>query len=357
MICDPKDVSSEVRDFFTLRGAHWPFEMKNTPYAWHWEATYPQPYGFTDDPEKPEQMNVSVAQNLNIHDGPVSVAMMSSPDSRGRSFSQGRIDTSPGAIDRGLNFQEQWERALEVDPPFVMVTGWNEWIAGKFHTDEGGVYFVDQFDAEHSRDIEPAKSSHGDNYYYQLVANVRRYKGATPLPPPVPMRTMAIDGDFVKWRQVEPEFLATGGRLIPRNYPGWGSLGVYKTEAARNAVVAAKICCDSKNVFFYVRTRDALSPSTDPNWMILLIDSDGRCDLTADWLGYDQVIRPGVTKNISFHYAGNELELALPRSLVENCFDFKWIDGIAPGGDPLDLILTGNAVPAGRFNFRAQLEH
>ena len=38
--------------------------MVNTPYAWHWEATYPQPYGYTDDPKKPEQVNVSVAQNL-----------------------------------------------------------------------------------------------------------------------------------------------------------------------------------------------------------------------------------------------------------------------------------------------------
>ena len=29
--------------------------------------------------------------------------------------------------------------------------------------------FVDQFDQEHSRDIEPMKGGHGDNYYYQMV--------------------------------------------------------------------------------------------------------------------------------------------------------------------------------------------
>ena len=44
--------------FFTLRAAHWPFTLVNTPYAWHWEATYPQLYGYTDDPAKPEQVNV-----------------------------------------------------------------------------------------------------------------------------------------------------------------------------------------------------------------------------------------------------------------------------------------------------------
>ncbi len=64
MLCDPQKASPELRQFFTLRRAHWPFTMTNTPYAWHWEAAYPQPYGYADDPNQPEQVNVSVAQNL-----------------------------------------------------------------------------------------------------------------------------------------------------------------------------------------------------------------------------------------------------------------------------------------------------
>ena len=71
MICDPKEASPELQQFFTLRRAHWPFTLTNTPYAWHWEATYPQPYGYTDDPGKPEEVNVSVAQNLRQSDGQV----------------------------------------------------------------------------------------------------------------------------------------------------------------------------------------------------------------------------------------------------------------------------------------------
>ncbi len=63
MLCDPAAASPELKNFFTLRAAHWPFTLTNTPNAWHWEATYPQPYGFVDDPNKPEQVNVSVAQN------------------------------------------------------------------------------------------------------------------------------------------------------------------------------------------------------------------------------------------------------------------------------------------------------
>ena len=39
--------------------------------------------------------------------------------------------------------------------------------------------FVDQYDWEHSRDIEPNKGwgDRGDVYYLQLVDNVRRFKG------------------------------------------------------------------------------------------------------------------------------------------------------------------------------------
>ena len=37
--------------------------------------------------------------------------------------------------------------------------------------------FVNQFNDEFSTDIEPVNGDLMDNYYYQLVANIRRYKG------------------------------------------------------------------------------------------------------------------------------------------------------------------------------------
>src|SRR5262249_21109871 len=125
MLCDPVRASPELRQFFTLRAAHWPFTLTNTPLAWHWEATYPQPYGYVDDPQQPEQVNVSVAQNLRQADG--KVTNMSFGDARGRSFHGGREETAAGSVNQGYNFQEQWTRAFELGAPFVMVTGWNEW--------------------------------------------------------------------------------------------------------------------------------------------------------------------------------------------------------------------------------------
>ncbi len=170
MICDPEKASAELRQFFTLRRAHWPFTLTNTPYAWHWEATYPQPYGYTDDPTKPEQVNVSVAQNLRARDG--KVTNMSFGDARGRSFHDGKEDTTPGAVNFGYNFQEQWKRAFALKPPFVMVTGWNEWIAGRWGEPGGPIVFVDQFDEEFSRDIEP----HEGRPWRQLLLATRRQR-------------------------------------------------------------------------------------------------------------------------------------------------------------------------------------
>ena len=93
MICDPAEAERRVEASSSRCAARTgPFTLTNTPYAWHWEATYPQPYGYTDDPQKPEQVNVSVAQNLRQSDG--KVTNMSSGEARGRSFHDGRQDTA-----------------------------------------------------------------------------------------------------------------------------------------------------------------------------------------------------------------------------------------------------------------------
>ena len=214
LICDPKQADAELRSFFTLRRAHWPFTQVNTPYAWHWEAAYPQVYGYTIDAERPEQVNVSVAQNLRARDG--QVTNMSAGNARGRGFHDGQTDHSQSAINGGLNFAEQWERAIALDPPFVMVTGWNEWIAGRFGEPGKRVQFVDQFNQEFSRDIEPMRGGHADHYYYQLVAGVRRFKGVAPLPQPSLPKTITLDRGFDQWNDVNPTFNDAIGETIPR---------------------------------------------------------------------------------------------------------------------------------------------
>ena len=378
MICDPAEADDELREFFTLRKAHWPFEMINTPYAWHWEATYPQVYGYTDNPDVPEQVNVSVAQNLRREDG--KVTSMSKGDARGRSFHAGDKDPRPEAVNLGLNMQEQWERALELDPPFVMVTGWNEWIAGRFRSDAEPVMFVDQFDQENSRDIEMAKAAHQDNYYYQLVHNVRRYKGVPPLPRSSGEKTIDIAGGFEQWVDVSPDFTDPIHETLPRDYPGVARLH-YTNQTGRNDFRLMKVARDADNLYFYVETNDAITSWQDPHWMLLLLNTDGKQE--TGWQGYNYIVNLHVedqnntwlaahksnaaadvwdwekTTRLPMWVEGNRMHLAIPRDVLGLAgnnkpltLDFKWADNIQTQGDILDFYLSGDVAPQARFNYR-----
>jgi hypothetical protein len=180
LLCDPQQANPTLRNFFTLRRAHWPFRMEDTDQAWQWEASYPQPFGFDRDPTKPEQLSVSVAQNLRVSDA--AVTNMSEGNARGRSFHEGRQDARPGAVNFGFNFEEQWQRVFALKPQFVLATGWNEWIAGRFQRPNEPVVFVDQFSEEFSRDIEPMFGATREHRRYPFRRPITRSTSPATLP-------------------------------------------------------------------------------------------------------------------------------------------------------------------------------
>jgi hypothetical protein len=367
--------SASIRRFFTFRAPQPDyFRGPTKPNMWSWLEVYPQ-HVFKNSRGEKEQMSVGAAQNAVGN----RLGSMSEPAARGRSFHHGTIDRVPDAVLYGHNVAEQWERALREDPKFIFVTGWNEWFADRFDEFAGirqPVMFVDEFDQEHSRDIEPMQGGHGDNYYYQMVSYIRRYKGARPLAAvtPAPIR---IDGRFDDWAAVGPEFRDTIDDPIRRNHRGWGSAGPYVDRTGRNDIVAAKVSWDENNVYFYVRTRQPLSPRTDTNWMLLFLDVDHNP--ANGWLGYDFVVnrlpakdqtatlernlggyRWGVPVEIPYQLQGNELELAIPRSALglktlPHEIDFKWADNIQQTGEASDFTLHGDVAPNDRFNYRAKL--
>jgi hypothetical protein len=62
--------------------------------------------------------------------------------------------------------------------------------------------------------------------------------------------------------------------------------------------------------------------------------------------------------DIPLRFAGNELELAIPRTALgltnlPVTLDFKWADNIQQSGDASDFTLNGDAAPNDRYNFRA----
>ena len=373
MLCDPAKASPQLQEFFTLRRAHWPFTMVNTERAWHWEAAYPQPYGYVDDPAKPEQVNVSVAQNLRRSDG--KVTNMSEGNARGRSFHNGAFDDASGAVNVGHNFQEQWQRAFDLDPPFVMITGWNEWIAGRWQRPGQPIVFVDQYDEEHSRDIEFAKVGHFDNYYWQMIANIRRYKGAAPLPGASESKALDMQSDFEQWEKVVPEFRDHVGETIPRDHAGVAGLH-YVNRSGRNDFVAGKVAHDADQFCFYLRTAAPVQPAATPQGLWLLIDSDQ--DHETGWQGYDFLVGRHVDGDgklsveghvkewewkkvaaIPFRLKGSEFQFAVPRSALGavpgGSFDFKWVDNCQAPGEVLDFYVSGDVAPEGRFNYRYSL--
>lgn len=365
LLCDPKDASQDLRNYFTLRRAHWPFEMTNTANAWHWEATYPQPYGFTTDPEKPEQMNVSAAQNLRATDG--KVTNMSFGDARGRSFRDGEQGIAPGSAARGHNFDEQWRRALELRPPFVLVTSWNEWIAGRWGKLDGPLVFVDQMNQEFSRDVEPMKGGHGDNYYLQMVANIRRLKGLGPLPSPAPPHVIDVAESFGQWKDAGTEYRDHTGETDPRDFAGAGGLH-YQDRSGRNDLDLARVAYDTENVSFYLRCVGdvRLAESRD---LRLYVDSDQEAK--TGWIGYDFRVSIGSggaelerrvddqwepVKGVAWRKEGRELQLVIPRRAMNLAgprlnFDFKWTDHLQ-AEDPMRFYTDGDVAPEGRFNYR-----
>jgi hypothetical protein len=373
------DQTALIRRFFTFRKPQPDYFVGPTgPRQWGWLEVYPQ-HTFYRTPGISEEVAVGVAQNA--ADGKLSV--FTHPRAHGRSFNDGK---EPGPRERdgsGRNFAEQWRRALEIDPAFVFVTNWNEWIAGRYTPDHmplygtGPVTFVDEFNAEFSRDIEPMKGGHGDNYVYQMVANIRRFKGARPIPPVEP-RPITIDGDFTDWAQVQPEFRDTIGDPVHRDHAGWGKSLHYANKTGRNDIVAAKISLDAQAVFFLVQTRDKVTSPADPNWMLLFIDADANPK--TGWLGYDFVVnrrirdfsRTTLERNIggkyewgspveiSFKTTDHAIELAIPRAALgltalPATIDFKWADNLQQTGEWSDFTLNGDAAPNDRYNFRAKL--
>lgn len=90
----------------------------------------------------------------------------------------------------GIYFQERWEEALKVHPEFLYINDWNEWTAGKYQPANNGTtkfmrrdspyFFVDQYNSEFNRAIQPMKGGYTDNYGHADGAEHPPLQGGTP---------------------------------------------------------------------------------------------------------------------------------------------------------------------------------
>ena len=370
----------EIRDFFSFRAGQPLYGTEkggpHRPDHWGWLEIFPQnKYGVREDGSC-EMMTVGVGQNANDE---LICTCFNNRNTYGRSYTKeyGHALLDSESYKYGYNVQEQWERALDIGPDNVFVTGWNEWMMGLFHDpwikdpDSPQLAMVDQYDREHSRDIEPDKDGYLDTYYLQLASNIRRFKGAKQRQKTSPEKTI---GCFNCFGDVSPYYRADKGLTIHRDWPGFAGCH-YKNDSGRNDITGAKVARDKENVWFYAECADDITAPSPEGWMTFFIDVD-RSKATG-WEGYDIAINRTAPKDGkvtverylptaepgSFTWEkigegtitvdGKRLMIKIPRTLLSDGrldFEFKISDNMqAP--DVMDFYENGCSAPLGRFNY------
>ena len=146
--------------------------------------------------------------------------------SKGRSYVNGvepntkekDFNFSLEGVGEGKCFEFQFNAAKSFDPTVMLITGWNEWIAGCDHNSSNkffaqtpvkGYMYVDQFNPEFSRDAEPMRLrdgvGFGDNYYYQMCDYIRKFKGIVKTTEASGQKSVKLT-DISTWDGVGPEY-------------------------------------------------------------------------------------------------------------------------------------------------------
>jgi hypothetical protein len=288
----------------------------------------------------------------------------------------------------GVYFKKQFERARQLDPSFIMFTGWNEWTAQRQvarrdgeagflgrTVKQGETYFVDQLNHEFSRDIEPLNGAFGDNYYYMMVDFIRRFKGTGKLPVFDAADAITIDGDMSDWAGVKAVYCDDRGDTAHRDHFGWGKAGRLTNTTGRHDIVETRVATDGTLLSFYVKTAAPITSHEGRDWMRLFIRTGARD--AASWEGFDFVVNRTVrgrgkslleqssggwewrpAAGIEYRVRGDEMELSIPLASLgitspkEFTVDFKWIDNAASDGDIQTCLRDGDSAPNGRFRYR-----
>ncbi len=237
IIAVESECSEETRNFFNIKMSQWPNEQDKLG-GWPWMDFAKPQRVFADLKGNPEVINVSVAQHPQLRFG--DSVLYGETQNCGRAFSKGINDPSPYAYVKGANFEEQFERALETDPPIVLITGWNEWIAGRWEGIESRpIMFVDCANYEYSRDIEMMRDGYFDNFYMQLAHYVRKYKGSEGC-------ITASAGEVTEY------YNFSDGDM---NRDAMGQIDRYTNFTQRNALMKLEVSHDNDNVTFTLTTK------------------------------------------------------------------------------------------------------
>ena len=370
------EYSDNIDDFFTIRLPQWPNEgtKKN---AWPWmDFTWPQRV-FKNSEGDGEAISISMAQ----HAGTVQFsdsAFYGDRSNRGRSYNGTYDLLTPDSYKLGINFQYQFDRALSRDVKYVLITGWNEWVAQRQPTDNGTIRFVDTSSLEFSRDVEMTITDYYfDNYYMQMIYNIQALKGAAPAIVQDARNPINVTGDFAQWDNVAITYYDVKGDTVDRNGKAFGNQ-IMTNTTGRNDIVSSKVTQDTTYLYFYAETADDITkPVADTSWMQLFLDVDGKAE--TGWYGYDFIVNYKAGEDftttvakytgtdgayafdecgtVSYRVKGNQMMIAVPMEMLgvefynQISMQFKWADSDTLLDEMADFYIDGDAAPLGRLNY------
>ncbi len=387
------DMKALINEKFTVRGS-WAWQDQDNYWSWI------QEYIFRNGQARLK--NGGWGRDASGRKEALSIAMGHHPTtSKGRSFVNG-VQPDNGLDDfefssveqagKGLGFGSQFNAVTKLvadhvpaeDPFVLMITGWNEWIAGGFTNDKPvnlanttcKVSYVDQFNCEFSRDGEPMRNRDGygigDNYYYQMVDYIRRYKGINETP--IADHQGSIDiYDLSSWDAIELSYLDSVYDTEHRNTICYDPHYRYINNTGRNDLASAKVSQDESALYFLVTAAHDIVIDNDADWMNLYINTDG--DTSTGWAGYDYVLNRArdsfvvtvekfqdntyeteVVGGAYYYLEGDSMAVKVQKSLLglsgkAERLIFKWADNADVNGDPMAFMDRGDTAPNDRFGF------
>ena len=390
----------DANGFFTVKKKQWPTDAAVTN-GWPWmDFNWPQRI-FKANNGDGSAISVSVAQ----HSGTVVFSdsslygdftnrgrSYSNPNNVGHRWSAMKQDYRQTLRDsyeawqadqsltmQGINFQKQFDNAVESDAMYVLVTGWNEWTVGNnaaAHNYRVPFVFTDCASMEFSRDCEMMRGGYFDNYYIQLAYNVQRLKGTAPVVVQDSRKPINVTGGFDQWEDVTVTYKDTEGDIQGRNAIGFGHTN-YVNTSGRNDIITAKVTSDTKNLYVYVQTAYNITMfDTDSSWMQIYMNTDRE---TTGWYGYDFILNhkakdeftTTVAKyngtdgaygfescgEVSYRVKNKEMMIAVPLEMLgiegykEINVEFKLADSDTVYDEMEDFYIDGDVAPLGRMNY------
>ena len=340
----PED--KKLLDFFEIRDIQWPDSPYYEDDAFTWMDWNYKQHNHNG------QMSVSVAQHT-------SGKMSNQSDNCGRGYNFSTFQNEADGVLSGSNFEAQWQTAIEnKEVKTAFITGWNEWIALKKY-EYGECFFVDLYNMEYSRDVEMMKGGYGDNFYLQMLRNVRafKYTDAKEYELPVTDMSRADAWDSV---QKYPDFV---GDAMERNFRAYhGSLPDYVDTTNRNDIVNVQVAHDADNLYFRVETLDDVTEyqQGDNGWMNIRLATSKNGDFnyvvnhTYGKLSRISGDSYSVVGDVEVKTEGKFMTVKIPLSLIGQsgtpAVRFKVSDNV-DASDVMNFYIQGDSAPIGRLSY------